>query len=210
MPSSEPELAQALYYPFNTKRCDYNMRASSSSWSVSRRGDSTRRELHSFGPRMDRSGRGAAGGAVAGGPAGAVGPPVLPAGRQRGTPARAGAALAVLPAGARRVLLPLPAARRRAPAVLAAGARHRAPALVVAPHASLRCLTGGRVFKFRVRARRAEQVALVKRGYTLAGHLYKGLGRGARELSRAAGRLRERTRRAMRDRWADTRARVRY
>ena len=30
MPSSEPELAQALYYPFNTKRCDYNMRASSS------------------------------------------------------------------------------------------------------------------------------------------------------------------------------------
>ena len=69
---------------------------------------------------MDRSGRGAAGGAVAGGPAGAVGPPVLPAGRQRGTPARAGAALAVLPAGARRVLLPLPAAaRRRAPAVVA-------------------------------------------------------------------------------------------
>jgi hypothetical protein len=43
---------------------------------------------------------------------------------------------AVLPAAARRVLpLPAGAAPRRAPAVLAAGARHGAPALVVAPHA---------------------------------------------------------------------------
>lgn len=40
----------------------------------------------------------------------------------------------MLPAAASRVL-PLPAAPRRAPAVFAAGARHGAPALVVAPHA---------------------------------------------------------------------------
>jgi hypothetical protein len=81
------------------------------------------------------SGRGAAGGAVAAGSAGAVGPPVLPARRQHGPAAGAGAALAVRPARARRVLpLPATAAPRRAPAALAAGARHGAPALIVAPH----------------------------------------------------------------------------
>jgi hypothetical protein len=116
------------------------------------------------------------------------------------------------------VLLPLPAsARRRAPAVLAAGARHRAPALVVAPHASdpspppgsAACPTEGRVFQVRGASRAA---ALAKRGLHRPATYIEGLGldRAARELSRAAGRLRERTWRAMRNRWADTRARVRY
>lgn len=110
-----------------------------------------------------------------------------------------------------------PAARRRAPAVLAAGARHRAPALVVAPHASdpspppgsAACPTEGRVFKFRARA---EQQRWRNGGLHRPATYIEGLGldRAARELSRAAGRLRERTRRAMRNGWADTRARVRY